>query len=306
LSPDTPQREPRPLTVLEITDPACPWAWGSEPKFRWLRSAVGDQADWRRVFGILFDDSEDDPAPDPEVEARWYQKFIDDVCRHTGAPAARRLEWVCLNSWPAALASVAALRQGEVVADQVLRRLREQTFVQGRPADTEAGVLAALEGLACLDTERLRADLAAPEVLAQVQADHRLARDPDPAVLTLDGEGPHPGNAKELPDGSRYALPTLIFEGPEGRAVVPGWRPLAEYVGAVHRVAPDLRCRVEPASAERALTRWRTLTGRETRLLTADRRPPAGALEVILRHGSLWVHPAEHYLDKIYQQLTDC
>jgi predicted DsbA family dithiol-disulfide isomerase len=295
-----------PLKVLEFTDPACPWAWGSEPKFRWLRSAIGDQADWRRVFGVLFDDAEDDPAPDPAAEAAWYQKFIDDVCRHTGAPAARRLEWVCLTSWPASLASVAALRQGEVVADQVLRRLREQTFVQGRPADTDAAVLAALEGLACLDLDRLSVDIGSAEVLAQVQADRALARRPDPEVGLVDGEGPHPGQAKELPDGSRYAFPTLIFEGPEGRAVVPGWRPLAEYVGAVHRVAPNIRCRVEPSDAETALTRWRSLTSRETRLLTADRRPPAGALEVILRHGSLWVHPSEHYLDKIYRELTDC
>lgn len=29
-----------PLTVVEFTDPACPWAWGSEPKFRWLRTAL--------------------------------------------------------------------------------------------------------------------------------------------------------------------------------------------------------------------------------------------------------------------------
>ena len=29
------------LDVVEYTDPACPWAWGSEPKFRRLRAERG-------------------------------------------------------------------------------------------------------------------------------------------------------------------------------------------------------------------------------------------------------------------------
>jgi predicted DsbA family dithiol-disulfide isomerase len=294
------------LTVLELTDPACPWAWGSEPKFRWLRTALADQACWRRVFGILFDPAEDDPAPDRQAEAAWYQRFVDDVCRHTGAPAARLLEWVCLDSWPASLAATAALRQGDEVADRVLRRLRERTFVRGRPADSDDAVLAALTGLPGLDLDRLTRDAASAEVIAQVQADRALTRSADPEVCRLAaGEGPHPGIAKPTSSGQRYALPTLIFEGPGGREIVPGWRPLAEYVGAVRRVAPAVELRMRPGEAEYVLTRWRSLTGREARLLTSDRRPPAGALELILRHGSLWVHPAEHILDKSYQELTD-
>ncbi|RSM37656.1 hypothetical protein DMA12_36115 [Amycolatopsis balhimycina DSM 5908] len=37
-----------PLEVVEYTDPACPWVWGSEPKFRRLRAELPD-ARWRRV-----------------------------------------------------------------------------------------------------------------------------------------------------------------------------------------------------------------------------------------------------------------
>ena len=37
-------------------------------------------------------------------------------------------------------------------------------------------------------------------------------------------------------DGFRYALPTLIFSGPGGRAVVPGWRPLEQYLDAARAV----------------------------------------------------------------------
>jgi predicted DsbA family dithiol-disulfide isomerase len=292
------------LSVLEFTDPACPWSWGSEPKFRWLRTALGEQARWRRVFGILFDE-DDDPAPDPAAETLWYQRFVDDVSRHTGAPAARQLEWVCLTSWPAVRAAVAAERQGPLVADRVLRRLREQIFVVGRPADTDARVLAALAGVPGLDRERLASEFTSAEVLERVRADWKLTRTPDDAVCGLTGPGPHPGAAKELVTGPRYSLPTLIFEGPAGRVIVPGWRPLAEYVGAALRVAPEIQCQARVVDGETALIRWRTLTGRETRLLTSDRRPPAEAAEIVLRHGSLWVHPAEPLLDKSYQQLTD-
>ena len=297
------------LEVVEYTDPACPWAWGSEPKFRLLRAEL-PAVRWRRVFGILFDPDEDDPAPDPAAETRWYQRFVDGVCGHTGAPAARRLEWVCLNSWPASRAATAALSQGPELADRVLRRLREQVFVAGRPADTEDAVRTALTGLPGLDLDRLMREAASAEVQARVRADHALTRRPDPEVLRLRStssraDGPHPGAAKEVSDGYRYALPTLVLEGPEGRAVVPGWRPPAAYVEAVRRVAPRARLAGQQPSAEVALARWRSLTGPEVNLLTADKHPPATALEINLRHGSLWVHPAERNLDRIYQQLTD-
>jgi protein-disulfide isomerase-like protein with CxxC motif len=66
----------RPLVqVTEFTDPACPWAWGSEPVFRLLRHGLASHLRWRRVFGILFDE-DDDPAPDPDAEARWYEPSI--------------------------------------------------------------------------------------------------------------------------------------------------------------------------------------------------------------------------------------
>ena len=55
------------IEIVEYTDPACPWAWGSEPKFRRLRDGLGPGAVWRRVFGILFDEGE---PPGRRLEAR--------------------------------------------------------------------------------------------------------------------------------------------------------------------------------------------------------------------------------------------
>ncbi|MBR7836656.1 DsbA family protein [Actinospica durhamensis] len=242
------------LTVCEYTDPACPWAWGSEPKFARLRAllaAAGEGVVWRRVYGILFDEGEA-PAPDPAAEAAWYLEEVREISGHTGAPCPQRLEWVAATSWPMALAAKAAQSQGPEVAEAVLHRLRATTFVDGRPADTPERVLAALRevsgpaegGAAGLDLERLAREAASAEVLAAVRRDHAETRNPCAEVFAITEQSRHPGRAKPLgedpADGYRYALPTLVFEGAGGRAVAAGWRAPAEYLAAVRRAAPSL------------------------------------------------------------------
>ena len=245
------------LRVTEYTDPACPWAWGSEPKFRWLRevlaAAGSDTVAWRRVFGILFDEGEA-PAPDPAAEAAWYLEELREISGHTGAPCPEKLEWVTATSWPASLAGKAAERQGARAAEAVLHRLRETTFLDGRPADTPERVLEALQELPNIDLKQLAEDTASAEVREAVRRDHAETREPVPEVFAIDAlAGRHPGRAKPLgedpEDGYRYALPTLVFDGPEGRAVVAGWRPEGEYLDAVRRAAPSLAGLCERAAA---------------------------------------------------------
>lgn len=226
------------FAVVEYTDPACPWAWGSEPKFRRLRELLGPHAQWRRVFGILFDDI-GDPIPDDAAaaaETAWYHRELEEISTHTHAPFPTELAWITSSSWPASLASKAAEAQGPQVAEAVLARLRETTFLDGRPADTPERVLAALEGVPGIDLPALAAAAASPEVLASVRSDWAETRKPCREVLELTEPGRHPGRAKPLgeddEDGFRYALPTLVFEGPGGRVVVPGWRALDEYLSA--------------------------------------------------------------------------
>lgn len=243
---------PPELRVVEFTDPACPWAWGSEPKFRRLRTQLGPRVSWRRVFGILFDDGEP-PAPDPAAEAAWYLNELREIATHTGAPVPERLAWVSATSWPASLAAKAAEAQGPDMAEAVLWRLRETTFVDGEPADTPGRVLDAVRALPGLDIDRLAADAASPLTRAAVREDWTETRSPCPEVLELDAPGRHPGRAKPLgedpEDGFRYALPTLVFLGPADRAVVPGWRPESEYFDAVRAVAPGLAEEIASASA---------------------------------------------------------
>ncbi|MEV7422343.1 DsbA family protein [Streptomyces sp. NPDC091212] len=285
---------PGPLvTVTEFTDPACPWAWGSQPVFRLLGRTLGERARWRTVFAILFDEDED-PAPDPDAEARWYEGFIREVTVHTRAPYARRLNWLTRSSWPASRAAKAAEAQGPEVARRVLRRLRESTFAHGVPADTPDGIRAAVQEVPGLDEDRLLRELAAPESRDAVRADWAEARRPLPEVLDLQGPGPHPGRAKETGDHCRYALPTLLFDGPGGRVCVPGWRPLETYLDAV-RTAAGERLALDPVQEPPAvaLERWRSLTGPELALLCGESTPPPGAVRVETGHGPLWLHPDE-------------
>lgn len=230
------------LTVVEYTDPACPWAWGSEPKFRLLRArldGLGIEFAWRRVFGILFDEGEP-PAPDPRAEAAWYLEELNEIAGHTGAPVPEKLHWVSATSWPASLAAKAAEQQGAEVADAVLNRLRETTFLDGEPADTPERVLRAVGALEGLDVDALARAAASASVREAVRADWAETRSPCPEVMDIAEPGRHTGRAKPLgedpADGFRYALPTLILSGAGGRAVVPGWRPLEQYLDAARAV----------------------------------------------------------------------
>ncbi|WOX15212.1 DsbA family protein [Streptomyces sp. N50] len=282
------------LEVVEYTDPLCPWAWGSEPAFRRLRAAFAGQVRWRRAYCILFD-HDDDPAPDPAAETAWYARYVEDISAHTHAPRARRLSRVAASSWPASLVARAAEAQGADVADRVLRRLRESVFVLGEPADTPGSALSVVFGVPGLDAGRLATDAASVDVLESVRADRAEARRPVDDVLSVRADSPHPGAAKETPDGQlRYALPTLLLRTAAGHRVVPGWRPYEEYVSAVAELSPALLPAPTALGPAEALARYRTLTEPErTSLTDGGPWPPAGAVRVDTGNGPLWLHPEE-------------
>ncbi|MEV7909790.1 DsbA family oxidoreductase [Streptomyces griseus] len=292
-----PGEDPSPLLeVVEYTDPLCPWAWGSEPVFRGLRAALAGRVHWRRAYAILFDD-DDDPPPDPAAETAWYARHLADIGAHTLAPRAHTLSRVAASSWPSSLTAKAAELQGPEVADGVLRRLRESVFVLGEPADTPALALRCVQGVPGLDIDRLARDAASSGVRQQVRADRAEARRPVPEVLSVRAESPHPGTAKETPDGElRYALPTLLFRTPAGHRAVPGWRPFEAYADAVDALAPGLLRPAPPLDPAGALERYRSLTDPERLVLAEGVWPPPGAVRVATGQGPLWLHPDEAQL----------
>ncbi|QFQ94953.1 hypothetical protein F9278_00640 [Streptomyces phaeolivaceus] len=281
------------VEVVEYTDPLCPWSWGAEPVLRKLRAALADRVRWRRVYCVMFDQY-DDPAPDPAAETAWYSRYVEDISGHTRAPRAVDLSRVAASSWPASLVAKAAESQGADVAERVLRRLRETVFVLGDPADTPALALSAVRGVPGLDLERLAADAASAAVLERVRADHGEARRPVAEVLSVPAGSPHPGAAKETPDGGhRYALPTVLVRSAAGVRAVPGWRPYDVYARAVDELAPGpVSAPVTPDAAE-ALARYRSLTEPEREFLTHGPWPPPGAVRVETGNGPVWLHPEE-------------
>jgi predicted DsbA family dithiol-disulfide isomerase len=282
------------LTVVEFTDPMCPWAWGSEPAFRRLRAILGEAARWRQVFGILFDDT-DDPAPDEVAETAWYHRHLAEIAAHTRAPWPLTLERVARTSWPSSLVAKAAGFQGVPAGARVLRRLRETMFIGGTPADTLPRALAAATGVPGLDAARLAVDARSSAVREAVARDHAETRAPCAEIRDLAGDGPHVGRAKPVDDDGRvrYALPTLVFEGPGGRAVVPGWRPPAAYLDAVARVAPGVPTDAPRTDPLEALERWRSLTGPEWEILTTRGIPAPQAVPVPTAGGHVWLHEDE-------------
>ncbi|MDO8186525.1 DsbA family protein [Conexibacter sp. JD483] len=303
---------PAPLAeVVEYTDPGCIWSWSSEPLLRWLRARYGDQLAWRRVFGVQVDDlARTHPGRDPVADAEEFRAGWLEVAAHTRAPVTARLAWMHSSTLPASRAAKAAEAQGPLVAEAVLRRLREAVFVGGEPADSDARVAAALRGLArgsadagalrslargsadvgalrglargsadadvalrgipALDLDRLLVDAVSARVAAALEADWAQTRRPRAEVIGRTGAGPNPGAAK--PDGEhlRYGFPTLVVRGSGGERVLAGWQAPLAHAALLEEAAPELVARAQPEPAAVLLERHGSLTEPELELLTSD------------------------------------
>ena len=286
-----------PAEVVEFTDPACSWAWGSEPKFRLLRWRYGDRLSWRRVMGGLVPNRlEREPAFDPVAPAPRRADYWSKVSEHTGQPWPVHLRRVPVSSIEACLAVKAAERQGEPQAARLLRRLREACFVFGAPADTTERILAVAGGIDGLDLDRLAADVVTPEVRDAYRADWEETRDPNEYVRSLREEHAGAGNAKEQDGRWRYVFPTLLFRGPGGEHTVPGWQPWEAYVAAAEAAVPGSTTgasRPDP-SADEAFAEWGVITERELACLCGSAaEPPAGVVPYDWGAGMAWLTPAE-------------
>jgi predicted DsbA family dithiol-disulfide isomerase len=271
------------VEVVEYTDPQCVWSWSSEAKLRWLRARYGAQLRWRRVFGLQ--------VHDHDLSLDAIHSSLVDVAGHTGAPIAWSLDGAATSSRRASLAARAAELQGPDVAEHVLRRLRESVLVAGRPVDTPSRIAAAVTGVPGLDLPRLLADASSEAVRAALRADFEEARKPDPEVIGLQHPSAHPGAAVATGERRRYAFPTLVIRGPNGRTIVPGWRSADTYDDAVRAVAPQATPTAElPLGAAEALERYRSLTLAELELLTGSQLPPLDAVPIITSTTPLFVH----------------
>jgi protein-disulfide isomerase-like protein with CxxC motif len=283
------------VEVVEFTDPGCSWAWGTEPKLRRLRWRHGDRLVWRRVMGGLVGDMERYVDGFDAVRAAGhFGPYWRRVAERTAMPYPAPLRRMYRSTEPACRAVKAAERQGEAVAERVLRRLREATFVFGDPPDDRERILAALRGVADLDLDRLASELASPEVERAFRADWEETRRPSDQVRNLpEGEGS--GRAKHSEGHWRYVFPTLLFRGPGGEHIVAGWQPYEDYAAALDAACPGTTAgpRADP-NAEEVLARWGTAARAEIELLCGPATPaPDGTIAHRWEGGELWMTAAE-------------
>lgn len=281
------------IEVVEFTDPGCSWAWGTEPKLRLLRWRYGDRLVWRRVMGGLVRDIRDqvDGEFDPARAAKRYIPYWAEVYKHTGMSYPTNLKWMYWSTEPACRAVKAAEHQSDDVAGAVLRRLREQTFVFGEPADDTKRIIAAVRGIDGLDQERFAVDLESELTEKSFKEDWDETRRPNEYVMTLEGDWPGIGRAKQADGHWRFVFPTLVFRGADHETTVPGWCPYDDYEAALEFQMPgatDERRR-DPTPQE-AFAMWPSLTSKELEILCgAEAQPPDGVIAFDWGEGNLYM-----------------
>jgi hypothetical protein len=241
---------------------------------------------WARARGY----DTDDPAFLQRVVA-----YHANVGATTGMPHPTRLAWAAVSSIEGNRAVKAAELQGAGPADRLLRRMREDWYVFGRPADTRPRIVAGARTVPGLDADRLAVDLAGAAVEAAYQADLDEARRPNAAAFAVPDERVGYGGVRREFGYVRFGYPTVIFRGSGGEHTVPGWRPMTAYLDAMEAAERGVTERPRPdPHPEQALAEWPLLAQTELEFLCGPgARPPADAVQYDSGGGRVWMTPAE-------------
>ena len=205
------------VEVRVVTDPACGWSWGTEPKLRRLDWEFGDQLALRWVMGGM-------ARTVGGAERERYSAAWLDVAAESGMPVDPRL-WAqggMSSTYPACQAVVAACEQGPAAGGRYLRRLREGIVCERKRLD-HAEALIAEAGPAGLDVAHFELDLRSNAIVEAFGAQLEEAREiPDRAKA--EGATGCTGPIE------RVTFPSLTFVGSGGeRGGVYGWRPYEAY-----------------------------------------------------------------------------
>lgn len=283
------------IEVIEFTDPGCSWAWGTEPKLRLLQWRYGDRLHWRRVLGGLIGDMNNyTPDFDPVRNARKRIGYWRKVWEYTQMTYPARLQWMYMSTEPGGKAVKAAELQSDEVAGRVLRRLRESIFVYGTPADTTERILGAVRGVDGLDENRFEIELRSEVVEKSFRQDWEETRRPNEYVMTLEGDEPGIGRARETEGHWRFVFPTLIFRGPDGEATAPGWVPYERYEEAMETAqrGSTSGAKADP-SPDEVFATWPTASAKELDVLCGTTQPPPGTVSHDWGEGIFYLTPQE-------------
>jgi predicted DsbA family dithiol-disulfide isomerase len=256
-----------------LTDPACVWSWGSEPKLRKLMWEFGSSIAWRwvmgglaRSYGPAYRDDEGRIGAGVDCFADLMAHWLE-VAAETGMPSDPRI-WTAnrlASTYPACQGVKAAAEQGPETAYRFLRRAREAIFVERTKLDhTEALVAAA--GVAGLDVERFKIDLVSNAIIEAFAADLDEVR-------AVPDEARESGQAKATEGFERVSFPSVVFVDDDGgRHGVWGWRPYQAYREAA-LAAGAVIAEERPLEPLEAIERFGRCATKEVETLAARPRP---------------------------------
>lgn len=251
---------PMPVQVRYYTDPACSWSWGSEPKLRRLMWEFGEELRFTWVMGGLARSSGSERYW--ELVTEWL-----DVSDESGMPIDGRL-WSqnpIASTYPACQAVKAAAEQGSEPAYRYLRRLREGLMTERKKLDHPEALIGEA-GVAGLDTERFRIDLASNAITEAFAADLEATRAPPT-------EAREEGKVGETEGHDRLSFPSAVFRGEDGpERGVWGWSAYEEYREAAIAAGAQ-PTQALPSDPAEPIQRFGRCTTRELEELTGKPGP---------------------------------
>ncbi len=256
-----------------MTDPACSWSWGSEPKLRKLfwqfegelrfTWVMGGMA---RRYGADYRDQEGSIGSGGDCFADLMGHWLN-VSEQTGMPCDPRI-WSqnpIQSTYPACMAVKAAGEQGSELEYRYLRRLREGLMVERRKLDS-AEALIAEAGPVGLDVERFRIDVHSEAITEAFAADLDEVREiPAPAR--------EQGKVGDTEGRERLSFPSLVFAAADRTTHgVWGWQPYEAYREAAlgAGATPVNEGPLEPLDA---VQRFGRLATKEAEVLAERPRP---------------------------------
>jgi predicted DsbA family dithiol-disulfide isomerase len=233
------------LHITEFTDPACPFAWSSEPFRRRLEWLYGEQLSWSlRMVGLS---SSPDEYTDKGFTPERLSSSLRSLAERHHMPMDTRLRPRMSATVPACRAVVATRLHDPERERGVLRRLRVRHFA-GELLDERATLDAAASdvGIESADLESWMSDGATERALEE---DLSLSRHPSAEALAL--------KHKLAPwsDGWRYTCPSyeIVRASDSAHLSVPGFQPLLAYEVAIGNLLPAARRRDDPEAVEEVL-----------------------------------------------------
>jgi predicted DsbA family dithiol-disulfide isomerase len=234
------------VTIVEFTDPGCPFAYSAEPHRYRLQWLYGDHdVEWRLRMVVLARSPQEylDKGFTPERQSESFERISAEY----GMPIDCRQRPRMAATLPACTAIVATRLHRPELEAAILRRLRLR-HVGGSLLDDPETVAGAARDVG-LDPAELDGWMAEDAVRAAVDEDAAAARKPMPAARILDHK------LANWSGGRRYTCPSyeITRRSDDVTIAVPGFQPFAVYDVVMANLLPDVERREAPSSVQEVL-----------------------------------------------------